>query len=553
MLRSWNNETQFFDRFATDDGLFAGTSSDGEQFDPAIKGIFGKVMRGISFRHMTAADEFVKSFLTRIEVGAQALQIARNEGKTGEALATAMKDLMRPGSLAWERALSGAKVATFQSQEVRGNKLDSDIGSGERAIDVLDNLARILGKAKKGDFGSTVKVASHFLFPFVGTPTNIFKTGITMSPAGGLLALIDASRAVARSRKGNHQEAAKIYNAARAFDDITNQIVCWGVMLGIASLVKPGDDGEPPMITGSTEGDASSGERELTYRAAPPYSIRLWGKWYSYKRLDPLGTALAFCVDSVREFQKGKPIDKVWAKIGTGMLATMQDKTFMKSISDISNVLHDPERYGTQWIAGIATGFVPNLIRQPARATDHVFRETDFPNDMPFAESFARRIGFGMYPSPSNPLAPLPAVDAFGRESAKNTGTGQPGTDIMLRLISPLESLDATNVDPLDKKFLRYNMTHDKGFSFTAPPREITRTIGGKEIKISLSDEEYLPYEKSSGQAFHGAMNTIYGSKTADYSEQDHDDIVHLRTKVIKPFTDAAFSKALRKRQLDQR
>jgi len=45
----------------------------------------------------------------------------------------------------------------------------------------------------------------------------------------------------------------------------------------------------------------------------------------------------------------------------------------------------------------------------------------------------------------------------------------------------------------------------------------------------------------------------FYGGKTADYSEQDHDDIVHLRTKVIKPFTDAAFSKALRKRQLDQR
>lgn len=550
MIAAWNTESSLFDGYATEGGLFAGQHNFKDQFDPAIKGTFGKVMRSISFRHMGAADEFVKSFFTRIEVAAQAQQIARNEGKTGTALDKAMTELMRPGSLAWERALAGAKRITFQNQEVDGKTLDSDRGTGHAAIDVLDNMADLVQRAKSGDFGSTVKVISSFLFPFVSTPSNIFKTGITMSPAGGLLALLDGARAIDRMRKGNKEEAAKIYNAARAFDDITNQIVCWSFILGMSALVKPGDgEDELPYITGSGGlGDASSGERELIQRAAPPYSIRIGDKWYSYKRLDPFGSALAFCVDAIREFQSGKSIDKVWAKIGTGMLATMQDKTFMKSISDLANVMRDPERYGTRWIAGIGTGFVPNLIRQPLRATDPVFRETDFPNDMSFTESFARRVGFGMYPSPNSPIAPLPAIDAFGREAAKNTGTGQPGSDIALRLISPVETRDFAGVDPLDVKMLRYNMAHDKGFNFTAPDRDIQRTSNGKTIKISLDDAEYLEYEKRSGQGFYTAMKTLYGNLDRDFTEADHAEISRMHSRVMEPYGNEVFGKALQKR-----
>jgi len=505
----------------------------------------------------------VKSFSTRIEVASQAAQIARNEGKTGEALATAMKDLMRPGSLAWERALAQAKRITFQDQEVgRGKgrkKLDSPLQPGHATIDVLDNLADAISRTKKGDFGSALRVLSHFVFPFVSTPTNIFKAGVTMSPMGGVLAIIDAARAAQRYSKGNKQEAARIYNAARAFDDITNQIVCWGFILGLSSLVKPGDDDkELPWITGTLPWRTSSpGERENAYRTAPPQSIRIGDTWYSYRRLDPFASALAFMVDGIRQFQSGKPIDEVWGKIGTGMLSTMQDKTFLQGVSDVMNAISDPERFGTRWFTNIATGFVPNLIRQPVRATDPTFRETDLPNDMGFVESVARRVGFGMFPSPSNPIAPIPAIDAFGREATKSTGTGQPGSDILLRLVSPIETREGSvgregqPVDPLDVKILRYNMAHDKGFGFTAPSREIQRTINGKTIKISLTDEEYLDYEKKSGQGFHNAMKTIYGQKQGDFSEADFADINHLHARVMEPFGNDVFSKALRKRQAD--
>ena len=553
-IRSWKAETGLFDTYAMnlrgEDGVLFK-----EGYSPALKGMLGKIMRGISFRLMGAADEFVKSFFTRIDVAAQARQIARNEGLSGNAMANRISALMAPGSLAWERSLAQAKRITFQDQEVRTEngslKLESPLQPGLATIDTIDHIADLISRTKKGDFGKFLKSVSHFTFPFVSTPANIFKAGVTMSPVGGLLAIIDAARSLQRLKKGNAEEAKRIYNAARALDDITNQIAAWGFILGLSALVKPGDDDdELPFITGTVPWRTSApGEREIAYRTAPPQSIRIGDKWYSYKRLDPFASALAFTIDSIREFQSGKPFDEKSGAIITGMLTNMQDKTFLQGVSDLVNAVQDPKRYAGKYATNIAIGFVPNLVRQPARTRDAVFRETDLPNDMGFFEMLEHRIGYGMFPASTNPLTPIPSVDIWGREAAKNTGTGGPNTDWLLRLFSPVDTRSASDVDPLDVALLRYNMTHDEPFGVTAPSREITRTIGNRQVKISLNDAEYLDFVTKAGKAVRSYLGTAYQSR--DLTEKDVDNIKDIIRRVQGVYRDEALVNAMRARKLN--
>lgn len=546
-LRAWKEDSRVFDAYAMqvlDDqgGVFK------EQSHAAIKGKKGAIIRS-PFRLMGMADEFVKSFFTRIEVVAQARQIARNENLTGEAFRLRIAELMEPGSLAWERALGGAKRITFQNEEVSVNgapiKLGGPLASGSRAIDAIDGAANLIKRTKKGDFGGLLRGLSHFIFPFVDTPTNIFKMGVQMSPVGGLLSVIDAVRYYNLRRKGNNEQAQKIYNAARAFDDLANQIVAWGFILALSELVKPGDDDEEtPWITGTLPWRTTApGEREIAYRVAPPQSIRIGGQWISYKRLDPFASALAFTVDAIKEFGSGRPIDETWGNVGLNMMRNMQDKTFLQGVSDLFNAINDPERFGTKWAVNIATGFVPNLIRQPVRTADPLIRESDIPNDMGLWDALARRVGYSVLPQSA-----MPAIDVWGREQAKNTGTGGPNTDWMLRLFSPADMKDADGVDYLDVALLRYNMAHDKPFGVAAPSREIQKTINGKPVRVSLDDAEYDDMARKAGKAARAAIGDRF--KGRDLTENDVELIKDIISRSQGVYRDAAFTSAFQKRGL---
>lgn len=546
-LRAWKEDSRVFDAYAMqvlDDqgGVFK------EQSHAAIKGKKGAVIRS-PFRLMGMADEFVKSFFTRIEVAAQARQIARNENLTGEAFRLRIAELMEPGSLAWERALGGAKRITFQNEEVSVNgapiKLGGPLASGSRAIDAIDGAANLIKRTKKGDFGGLLRGLSHFIFPFVDTPTNIFKMGVQMSPVGGLLSVIDAVRYYNLRRKGNNEQAQKIYNAARAFDDLANQIVAWGFILALSELVKPGDDDEEtPWITGTLPWRTTApGEREIAYRVAPPQSIRIGGQWISYKRLDPFASALAFTVDAIKEFGSGRPIDETWGNVGLNMMRNMQDKTFLQGVSDLFNAINDPERFGTKWAVNLATGFVPNLIRQPVRTADPLIRESDIPNDMGLWDALARRVGYSVLPQSA-----MPAIDVWGREQAKNTGTGGPNTDWVLRLFSPADMKDADGVDYLDVALLRYNMAHDKPFGVAAPSREIQKTINGKPVRVSLDDAEYDDMARKAGKAARAAIGDRF--KGRDLTENDVELIKDIISRSQGVYRDAAFTSAFQKRGL---
>ena len=73
--------------------------------------------------------------------------------------------------------------------------------------------------------------------------------------------------------------------------------------MGLMSLM--GDDDEYPLITGS-QGALSATGRTFMRDKIPPYSIRIGGTYYSYKRLDPFATSLALIADGIANYQSLK-------------------------------------------------------------------------------------------------------------------------------------------------------------------------------------------------------------------------------------------------------
>ena len=96
---------------------------------------------------------------------------------------------------------------------------------------------------------------------------------------------------------------------------------------------------------------------------------------------------------------------------------------------------------------------------------------------------------------------------------------------------------------------LRYNMTHDEPFGVTAPSREITRTIGNRQVKISLNDAEYLDFVTKAGKAVRSYLGTAYQSR--DLTEKDVDNIKDIIRRVQGVYRDEALVNAMRARKLN--
>lgn len=203
------------------------------------------------------------------------------------------------------------------------------------------------------------------------------------------------------------------------------------------------------------------------------------------------------------------------------------------------NAVQNPERFGSQWATNIATGFIPNIIRQPIRASDDYVRDTTLPKDLGFWQAMERRVGQSVLPQ----SAPV-KVDVFGKPVEKDTAGGGPGTDLLLRLFSPIDTKGALHPDPLDVALYRYNLKHpDEGqFSVTAPSREITRTINGKEVKVTLPQNIYDEMTRKAGTAARSAIGSRYNDRNLDDKDVKH--IKDIITKFQSLQSEIAFRRA---------
>lgn len=486
-LSSWRLESRVFEAQAlalAQQLDFSGVKAD--YIPPALGGKLGTIMRSISFRAMTAADEMIKSFLGQLEAAAHAHRIAKSEGLKGDAYAARIAELMEPGSVAWIRAVDSAKRVTFQSD------LNPD---NPQLLGRLDQVAEALKKARRARYGG--KLLTFFL-PFIDTPTNIFKIAMEMSPMGAAIALFDAAHALkVKLLRGNLTKeeadaaAEEIYNRARLVRDLTNQTIAWGAFFALQGMTEADDDDETglPMITGSVSyTNTRRGERDVMFRTMPPQSIRIGNAIFSYRRFEPFATALSGAVDAIRAIRvSGGVNDEALGLYASGIKDGLKDKTFLSGVSDLINAYENPERFVPDLAGSIVTGFVPNLIRQPLRETDEFMRDDRARPDEGFFEAIGKKLGStvapGMFPA---------RIDVWGRPIRRHA------SESLLRIIDPTDANFGATGDPIDIYIAAWNRKSDPKSILALEP--IGNSVSSRGQRITLTPAEQEEANRRAGQ-----------------------------------------------------
>jgi hypothetical protein len=221
-------------------------------------------------------------------------------------------------------------------------------------------------------------------------------------------------------------------------------------------------------ISGGGPKDKSA--RELLYRSGwQPYSIKIGDTWYAYGRLEPIGTVLGITADMV---EMGKTLNRDEKASIAGLVIgsigkNLANKTFLKSISDIFNVISDPDRYGEQYARGEAGTIIPSLVAQTAKVFDPTVRR---PGNLP--DYLATRI-----PGLSGTV--MPKRDLWGKEINRERNIP----------FSPIQTSTASK-DPINKEMVR--LFESVNFHPGEPAKKIKN--------IELTPEEYDQYSKLAGE-----------------------------------------------------
>lgn len=485
-----------------------------------------------SFRLMGMADEILKTFFGHLEASAQAHRIAKAEGVTGDAYKVRHAELMVYGSKAWIKAHDKGLKISFQQEIGTGND------SISKSIDWLGLSAQQAVKFMP---------AMQFVIPFISTPINLYKSAIELSPAGAFFHMIDGIRAL-RARYGKdgdipeivRKEASQaIYNQSRFIADLTQQIIAWSVGYALIGMADDDEDDGLPRLTGTApaRGTVSRGTRDLADRTMPPMHIKIGGAWIDYSRLDPLATVLSSVADYAHAKRQNKEGAELASVMFSKLLAATKDKTFLSGIGDLmyayeDGVANKSGGYGLEsYISRIATGFVPNLIRQPIQMADEYRRDTkEIPADLSFSENMAIRVGHAMVPS----SAPI-KLDIWGRPMLKTrVKLIGPQTDTLLRIFWPggITADAASQVTPIDKWILAYERTKgdgDPSLAFEIPDRNISYTINGKRVTVTMTPEDHAALIRNTGKA---ALSALRGNDAAAWA--DWKKPIPAKAKMIK-------------------
>jgi hypothetical protein len=295
----------------------------------------------IPSRFLGAEDEFFKTIGYRMELHAQALRAATEKGLKGKELAAEMR-----------------RIVLDPPQNIRIEAADAAL------YNTFTNAPGAIGQAF---MGLREKVpAISFVLPFVRTPVNIARYTFERTPFAPLVA------------QWRDDIAA---GGARADLALARMSTGTGVMMVALDWADSG------LVSG--QGPKSAGEREAMQRQGwQPYSMKVGDRWYSYNRTDPLGAMLGLAADAAEAIRRGEmnedDIDEWQEAMAMGITAVSQvaiNKTYLRGVSDVIEVMSDPERYGEGYVNNLVASFVPytSLSGAVERAVDPTVRQAHSP------------------------------------------------------------------------------------------------------------------------------------------------------------------------------
>jgi len=299
-------------------------------------------------RALLSADQFFRAVHGRGELHARAWRLAREEGlRQGWGIAEMRTEYHRllnePTREMEEAATLASETGVFQAK----------LGKITGPLAGYINLHPML----------------KFIFPFVRTPSNIFKA------SWGERTILAALNKQARDE----------WDAGGARRDIAVAKVALGSAITLTGAYLAANG----LVTGYGPGDPDQ-RKDLMATGWRPYSIVLIGldgkKLYiAYNRLEPVAALLAVAADfrdawryqDVEDWDGVVQGEKVLAAIITSITNSTLQKSYLTGLSDLIEVFYDPKRYAKKWLERFAGSAIPAGVAYVTKVADPVRREVD--------------------------------------------------------------------------------------------------------------------------------------------------------------------------------
>lgn len=489
----------------------------GYRFGGSISGKKGDIIR-LPMRILSATDDFNRTLMACCEVGAFAYRIAKKEGlKEGTPEFDRRMRLLvnKPGSEAYVLASLKASQAIF-SNPLPGQK-DPITGKVVETNDIGDMFGRSakwlaeLTNTEETDnlFIKTAMTAVRVcFFPFQRTPFNILRAGAryTLNPISliDILGIGVIQNSMATNPDGTTQWK---WNAngrnAELLARLSKQLQGGALMMLMFALgAGEGDDDDMKkqvVITGSSPfTPRGRAERDAKMRSGiGPYRISIRRKdgserfGFNYGRIEPMATTLAATIDMMKSVKRanrsGKDNYQAAAEALGGLAAQAQDKSFLRGISDLvallTNMVAEPDlqenRKFQQFLAGRVAMVIPNVIKQPIREADGLYRER--------SDSFMEEMLYQAFP--------------YGQKDAKTDPWGKPATKVGTpagRMFDPTDA-GTDKVNPIDDLLIRFSDKHPDQKWFPQPivNAEFKHKATGKDV--AMNGEQLAEFREKAG------------------------------------------------------
>jgi hypothetical protein len=429
----------------------------------AIKGKMGRIVRSFGYRPLLAADEFAKSLIVTMEVGARAHRAGKGIGLSGNELTEFVRQQVDDlGSVAWSDAIAKADQITLQ---------------GPHGV-VADRVAGGVDIVRK------IPVVGKYIGAFRDTPAAIFEEGFKRLPVLG--AIIEYGNM--RHRGSNMIDAGMTPALAR-------QLIAMGALAAIWEAVS-GDD---PWLTGAAD-LSNDNTRDAANRGRPPQSIKVFGKWRSYARIEPFATMIATTADVAKGMQEGNYHHGL-----TGLLQQVKNKSFLDATGDAldagQGALEGDWSAFEKWGSKFAASWVPNIYRSTVSAA-----EDEMPENRVWGKGHDRFMRNVLRTAQAMKLPfvdTVPRYDVWGRTIDYNEMGSNPATSFMFQLLSPSRAKDLDNIQQADLALIRWNEKHpDDQTKYSEVPNyvKLPDEFGKRTVTTYLTDEQHAQYAQLSGE-----------------------------------------------------